>query len=81
MFLIVATALFAAFFANVLAGAYWRLTVLSDVQEMLLLLLACLFFVAACLRARRRDLERVRAGAQSQEYQPERPQTGVTEAR
>lgn len=55
MFLAVAAALFAAFFAHVLAGASWRMTVLSDVQEMLLLLLACLFFVAACLRAQRRD--------------------------
>lgn len=46
-FLIATAAVFAVFFANVVAGAFWNARFLSDVQEMLMLVLTSLLFVVA----------------------------------
>jgi high-affinity Fe2+/Pb2+ permease len=50
MFLGIAAAVFGAFFLNVLLGASGIGTYLNDVSEMLFLLVAVLFFVAAILK-------------------------------
>ncbi|MEM0949955.1 MAG: hypothetical protein AAGK37_21345 [Pseudomonadota bacterium] len=50
MALVLATVLFAAFVANVFYGATTGTTLLSDVNEMLLLFAASIAFVAAILR-------------------------------
>ena len=50
MALVVAAAIFAVFVANIVAGAMRAGTFLSDVGEMLCLVLACVCFVVAVLQ-------------------------------
>lgn len=50
MALLIAGVLFTAFLANVLFGAFTGTTLLSDVNEMLLLFAASIAFVAAILQ-------------------------------
>ena len=50
MFLILATAFFGVYIANVLMGALAASPVLGDVGEMLVLFAASVFFVVAILR-------------------------------
>jgi uncharacterized membrane protein (DUF485 family) len=53
--LFAALIVFAAFLTNVLAGAFWNASFLSDVGEMLTLLLTSIFFVAAIISFENRD--------------------------
>ena len=48
--ILIAGALFLAFFANVLFGAMTGSPILGDVSEMLILFVASIFFVMAILR-------------------------------
>jgi len=57
MTLAVAAVLFAIYISNVVAGAIFRSPFMGDVPEMLVLLCASLFFVAAILRAERKSKE------------------------
>ena len=53
MYLWVSIGLFSLFVGNVVTGSISGSPFLGDVSEMLLLALACIFFVAAILRAER----------------------------
>ena len=57
MALAAAAVLFTIFISNVVAGAIYRSPFMGDVPEMLVLLCASLFFVAAILRSERRAKE------------------------
>lgn len=50
MALLISGVLFAAFFGNVMLGAFSGSPILNDVQEMLLLFAASIAFVAAILK-------------------------------
>lgn len=54
--LVLATACFAIFAANVVMGAYGAGVFLTDIQEMLALLAASIFFVAGVLMIEKRKL-------------------------
>lgn len=51
MFMGIAATLFGVFFFNVLVGSFAAKPYLNDVSEMLLLLVAVLFFVVAIIKA------------------------------
>ena len=57
---IAALAAFAVFLCNVVAGAFWNVRLLSDVGEMLMLLLSCLFFVMLIVNLEKQERGKTR---------------------